>query len=194
MIKTSFIKSCIDPKDFFKDKRSQICFVGRSNVGKSSLINALANNSKLAKTSKTPGRTKLINFFDFEKFVVVDLPGYGYAKADNKTREQIYNLILNCLNYNEKLTCVVQLCNIEVLTEDDQKMSIFLEKTDLKHLVVLTKSDKVAKSTFFNNKKKYIEFLKIKEDQIIDISCKTRYNIDRLLNMLTGIINNESNR
>ncbi len=190
----SFIKSCTQPKDFYKDKRKQICFVGRSNVGKSTLINALANNAKLAKTSKTPGRTRLINFFDFNKFVLVDLPGYGYAKADDKTRETIYELILNCLNYNEQLACVVQLCNIEVLTDDDQKMSIFLEKSHLKHLVVMTKTDKVAKSTFHNNKKKYLDFLKIKEDQIIDISCKTRHNIDKLLNLLGGIINNETNK
>ncbi|MDE6473160.1 MAG: ribosome biogenesis GTP-binding protein YihA/YsxC, partial [Ureaplasma sp.] len=138
-----FIKSATDVEDFFKDKRPQICLVGRSNVGKSSLINALANISNLAKVSKTPGRTRLINFFDFDKFVLVDLPGYGYAKADLKTRELIYDLIINCLNYNEKLTTVIQLCNIDVLTDDDQKMSIFLNKLNVNHLVFLTKADKV---------------------------------------------------
>ncbi|MDE5599339.1 MAG: ribosome biogenesis GTP-binding protein YihA/YsxC, partial [Ureaplasma sp.] len=132
-MKAKFIKSATNVEDFFKDKRPQICLVGRSNVGKSSLINALANISNLARVSKTPGRTRLINFFDFDKFVLVDLPGYGYAKADMQTKELIYDLIIKCLNYNEKLTTVIQLCNIDVLTDDDQKMSIFLNKMNVNH-------------------------------------------------------------
>lgn len=185
-----FIKSATDVEDFFKDKRPQICLVGRSNVGKSSLINALANISNLAKVSKTPGRTRLINFFDFDKFVLVDLPGYGYAKADLKTRELIYDLIINCLNYNEKLTTVIQLCNIDVLTDDDQKMSIFLNKLNVNHLVFLTKADKVNNSFFNNNKKKYLEFLKIDESQLFEVSSKNKKNIAKVLSVMNSISQN----
>ena len=87
----SFIKSCFSTKDWMNDDKREICFIGRSNVGKSSLINALAN-AKIAKTSNTPGRTQLANFYDFEKFRLIDLPGYGFAKV---SKSHITNCFFN---------------------------------------------------------------------------------------------------
>ena len=113
-----FIKSANYVDDYYLDDRNQICFIGRSNAGKSSLINSLANNL-IAKTSSTPGRTRLVNFFDFENFVLVDLPGFGYASGSKKSREDLEKIIYEYLLYAKKLVCICQLCSIDVITESD---------------------------------------------------------------------------
>ena len=95
-----FIKSANYVDDYYLDDRSQICFIGRSNAGKSSLINSLANNL-IAKTSSTPGRTRLVNFFDFENFVLVDLPGFGYASGSKKSREDLEKIIYEYIKKTE---------------------------------------------------------------------------------------------
>lgn len=193
-MKANFIKSAVDVKDYFIDKRHQICVVGRSNVGKSSLINALGNNSKLAKVSNTPGLTRLVNFFDFDKFVLIDLPGYGYAKANDKTKELIYQMIIECLNYNKKIISVIQLCNIDVITEDDLKMARFLKQHNLQHLILLTKDDRVNKSFFNNNKNKIAKFLEVNEDILLNVSSKSKNNINKTLAILNSIVNNYEKR
>ena len=84
----SFITSAARPEQFIKKNKPTIAVVGKSNVGKSSFINALANMKKLAKTSDTPGRTRLVNYFDFGDFVLADLPGYGYAKVSKEEKDK----------------------------------------------------------------------------------------------------------
>ena len=84
----SFITSAARPEQFIKKTKPTIAVVGKSNVGKSSFINALANMKKLAKTSDTPGRTRLVNYFDFGDFVLADLPGYGYAKVSKEEKDK----------------------------------------------------------------------------------------------------------
>ena len=89
-----FIKSSSDKSNWLIHDNKEICFIGRSNVGKSSLINALARNSKLAKVSKMPGRTQLINYFQNENdLIIVDLPGYGYANISYSIQEKMFNMI-----------------------------------------------------------------------------------------------------
>ena len=83
----SFITSAARPEQFIKKTKPTIAVVGKSNVGKSSFINTLANMKKLAKTSDTPGRTRLVNYFDFGDFVLADLPGYGYAKVSKEEKD-----------------------------------------------------------------------------------------------------------
>lgn len=184
-----FIKSAVFPQDFYTDKRQQFGFIGRSNVGKSSLINAIGNNSKLAFTSKTPGHTKVINYFDFDKFILVDLPGYGYAKTSNDKKSQIYEIIINYLNYGHNINTIFVLCDINVITEDDLLICDFLKKEKINFFVILTKNDKVNKSFFHNNKHKYLNYLKIEESQLMDISSKNKTNIDKLLNLIKSLSN-----
>lgn len=185
-----FIKSANFVEQYFVDKRNQVCFVGRSNVGKSSLINALANQ-KIAKTSSTPGHTKLVNFFDFNQYVLVDLPGYGYSKTSGKDSILIKNLINEYLSWSTKLICVFQLCNIDVITQDDVEMSTYLnqmsKKYGINHVVLLTKADKVNNSHFDNNKIKISKFLNVNIDNLIPISAKSKLNINKLKSIILAI-------
>lgn len=182
-----FLKSANLVSQYFSDKRNQICIVGRSNVGKSSLINALANNSKIAKTSSTPGHTKLVNFFDFGDYVLVDLPGYGYSKTEQDTKNVINEMIVEYLNYGHNLICVLQLCNLDVITTEDKEMSVFLNKMPYKHLVVLTKADRTNKSHFDNNKQKIASYLEVDVNDLIPVSVKNNTNITKLKSILKAI-------
>ena len=185
-----FIKSANLVDQYFTDKRNQICFVGRSNVGKSSLINALANNTKLAKTSSTPGHTQLVNFFDFNSYVLVDLPGYGFAKTSRDKKDTIQAMIGEYLSWSTKLVAVFQLCNIDVITEDDLKMAKYLQsfkKHNIEHFVLLTKADKVNKSHFDNNKIKIANYLGVDVENILPVSSKNKQNIDKLKALINAI-------
>lgn len=126
------------------DGRPEFAVVGRSNVGKSSLINTLAHQKSLAKTSRTPGRTQLINFFDFGPFVLVDLPGYGYAKVSHTTQAYWRKELSRFLRDRPTLQGVVHLMDARhPLQENDRQMREFLLQAEVPLLVVLTKVDDV---------------------------------------------------
>ena len=122
--------------------------LGRSNVGKSSFINALANNKKLAKTSNTPGKTRLINFFNFaDTFTIADLPGYGYAKVSKSEKERWSGLIEGYLEADRNLRLVFMLIDMRhAPTKDDVQMVNYLIDTEMPFVIVLTKADKLNKS------------------------------------------------
>ena len=96
-----FITSVADSSKFYKTDKPVIAVAGKSNVGKSSVINMLANNRKLARTSVTPGRTRLINYFDFGEFVLADLPGYGYAKVSKAEKDKWARLLEDFMSESE---------------------------------------------------------------------------------------------
>ncbi len=146
--KSTFVKSVASPKNLINDGVNQIAFVGRSNVGKSSLINMLVNNGKLARTSNTPGRTRLINYFLInDKFYFVDLPGYGYAKASKTMAEGWQSLIEPYIVNNPQLKCVcVLLDSRHAPNELDKQMIDFLVYYNVPFLLVATKCDKFSKS------------------------------------------------
>jgi GTP-binding protein len=127
--------------------RPEYAVVGRSNVGKSSLLNTLAHQKALAKTSRTPGRTQLINFFDFGPFVFVDLPGYGYAKVSHAKRDYWSKELARFLRDRPTLQGVVHLMDARhPLQENDLQMREFLLQVEVPLLVVLTKVDDVKQS------------------------------------------------
>ncbi len=142
----TFITSVASLDKLYKTDKPIIAIVGKSNVGKSSIINMLAGNNKLARTSVTPGRTRLINYFDFGSFVLADLPGYGYAKVSKEEKEK-WGTLLESFIVNEKLALIISLVDIRHdPTEDDLMMVNFLYHYRLPFVIVATKADKLSKS------------------------------------------------
>jgi GTP-binding protein len=142
-----FVTSATKVENCPPNDRPEYAVVGRSNVGKSSLINTLANQRALAKTSRTPGRTQLINFFDFGPFVLADLPGYGYAKVSKSMQAYWGKELTRFLRERPSLTGVVHLMDARhPLQANDQEMRELLLSYDLPLLVVLTKADELRQS------------------------------------------------
>ncbi len=148
--KTHYIKSAELPKDYPKISHhiNQVAICGRSNVGKSTLLNELTNNSKLAKTSKTPGKTQLLNFFEIdERLVVVDLPGYGFAKVPDKVKNNWGKTITEFLEHAERVELILFLLDIRrEPNSEDLEFIHWLHHYQKPFLLVLTKIDKVSKN------------------------------------------------
>lgn len=182
-----FIKSCASKDDWLIDLKKEICFVGRSNVGKSSLINALANQ-KIAKTSNTPGRTQLANFYDFNHYRIVDLPGYGYANVNKQKQFELSKIISDYINLRQNIFAVFQIIDILVITDLDIEILNLLNKKFKNHFILLNKIDKVSKSYFYNNKIKILKKLEKNEGFVIPISSKKNLNINFLKNFIDKMV------
>ena len=147
---TRFLLSGFSLKDLPEDQGIEIAFCGRSNSGKSSVLNALARNKKLAKTSKTPGRTQAINIFsldDQKMRRIADLPGYGFAKVSKKTQKEWAGFINDYLNFRKSLRGLVIIMDIRhPFKESDLTLIDWCHKTSTALLILLNKSDKLSKS------------------------------------------------
>ncbi len=146
--KTNLVITAGLSRQLIKDGVPQIAFVGRSNVGKSSLINSLLGRKKLARVSSEPGKTITVNYYEVDnKIFLVDLPGYGFARRAKSDITKWSSLTEDYFVGNESLTYVLQLIDIRVgLTEDDKMMLSYLDHYDLPYLVVATKCDKLNKT------------------------------------------------
>ena len=143
-----FVCSAMRPDQYPRDGRSEVAFVGRSNVGKSSLMNSLLGRKGLAKTSGTPGKTQTINFFDVNhRFYCVDLPGYGFAKVPLAVKDAWGRVMTAYLRDREPLKLVCQLVDARHKpTEHDLEMLELLDEAEVPTLVVATKFDKLKAS------------------------------------------------
>ncbi|MBQ8253923.1 MAG: YihA family ribosome biogenesis GTP-binding protein [Clostridia bacterium] len=139
---------------FPRDSRPQIVFSGRSNVGKSSLINTLLGRKNLARVSSAPGKTITVNFYDIDKKLwFVDIPGYGYAKRDFKDKKRWSALTDNFLSSPAQKRLILQLIDMKVgPTEDDYMMLDWLDESETPYVIVATKCDKLNKTDFNANK------------------------------------------
>lgn len=147
MAKMTFIKSAVKMKDFPVGKLKEVAFAGRSNAGKSSLINVWANQ-KIAKVSQSPGKTRLLNFFSMgESYIIVDMPGYGYASRGNEEVGTWKKMIENYLKQRPQLAGLVLIMDMaRDWTSDEEVLSQFVMKQDLPVAVALTKADKFSKN------------------------------------------------
>jgi GTP-binding protein len=160
----------------------EVAFSGRSNVGKSSLLNTLVRRKSFARVSRTPGRTREINFFRVnDRFVLADLPGYGYAKISKERKADWRPLIEGYLKHTNALSGVVQLLDIRrEPSEDDVAMIDFLAELELPTIVVLTKSDKLSSSAADARAGDIMKSLSLSEEQTIVFSSATGLGRDEL--------------
>ena len=164
----------------------EFAFVGRSNVGKSSLINSLCNQKSLAKASATPGKTRMINYFDInDSFRFVDLPGYGYAKV-GKTHLDVWSGVLGeYLKQSTSLVTIFVLMDIRhTPSEQDRQMIDFLVYNQLPFMVIATKIDKLAKSKVFAGVNAIASTLKIRTEMVLTSSSETGQGKDKILNYI----------
>jgi len=173
----AFVKSTIRPQEFPRDGRPEFAFAGRSNVGKSSLLNALLNRKGLAKTSRTPGKTRTINFFDVNnRLYFVDLPGYGFAQVPKHVKQQWSEVMLGYLSNRKPLRLVIQLLDARHgPTDKDLEMLALLEEAKAPTLVVTTKIDKLGRAERERNLAAIRKTLDLDQDALlIPFSAVTR--------------------
>ena len=163
-------------------KWPEVAFAGRSNVGKSSLLNQLVRRKRLARVSNTPGRTREVNFFLVnDRFVLVDLPGYGYARISKERRAEWKPLIKGYLRTSTELRGIVQLLDVRHdPTSDDRQMIAFLASIGIPTLFALTKTDKLGASQRKTRIAALTEELSVSEDQVIPFSAVTGEGRDEL--------------
>jgi len=164
-----FVISAVHPDQFPQDGRPEVAFVGRSNVGKSSLLNALLQRKRMAKTSGTPGKTQTINFFDVNGAIYfTDLPGYGYAKVPKKVKEHWGRVMTAYLATRKTLRLVVHLVDARhPPTDKDLDMLALLDRAEVPTLIAATKIDKLKRSERARNLRTIRKTLGLDEDALI---------------------------
>ncbi|ADE19811.1 ribosome biogenesis GTP-binding protein YihA/YsxC [Mycoplasma crocodyli] len=189
-----FIKSSTDKSNWYDHQASEICFWGRSNVGKSSLLNAIVNNKSLARVSKTPGRTQLLNYFenDLSKNIIVDLPGYGYAKISKSQKDKMLKMIDEYLKNSSSLKAVLLLIDSRHgITNIDREIINYLVSINLPIVLIYTKIDKL-------NQKEKSQLIKMSKNEFsinkfnyLFVSSQTRQGIDELNKNIDDIFKGE---
>ncbi len=174
----------------------EIALVGRSNVGKSSLLNRLANRRDLARISSRPGRTQTINFYKFPDLRIVDLPGYGYAQVSKRVREEWGPMIETYLRERQALKGVIHIVDLRHRpTNDDKLMNTWLQSYGVPHVVVATKADKVARGRWSQYTKVIREVLGVEP---IAFSARTgageKEVLTAMANLLAGTVEHQEHQ
>jgi GTP-binding protein len=188
------IVSAVNPEGYPESELPEIAMVGRSNVGKSSVINFLTGRKSLARVGNTPGKTRLINFFSLEdKILLVDLPGYGYAQVSKEERARWGKIVETYLNQRRQLRLVLMLVDIRHKpTADDRLMYEWLCSAGKPHIILATKADKISRTHYREHVNEIKKTLNIIPDiPVIPVSVtkKTGYNEvwDRICEVLPGL-------
>lgn len=197
MLNTSgakFITSAARGDQLITPNKPMIAVCGKSNVGKSSFINMLANQKKLARTSAEPGRTRLINYFDFGGFILADLPGYGYAKVSKEEKARWAKLLDEFFARKEEIAHVFALVDIRhEPTADDVTMINFLNYHKMPFTVAATKADKLSRMKANENVRKIAVFLGVAEGNVLPTSAQIGLGraetLDKIERIISGDIN-----
>ena len=185
----TFITSAASKAQFIKPNKPMIAVCGKSNVGKSSFINMLANQKKLAKTSSAPGRTRLVNYFDFGEFILADLPGYGFAQVSKAEKAKWAKTLDQFFQDKENLAHVFMLADSRHdPTADDVQMIEYLHFHVLPFTVVLTKADKLSKMKLKEHKKAIAADLYMGENNLLATSSETGYGKDDVLTKIAEVL------
>jgi GTP-binding protein len=189
ILSAEFVTSATKPVQYPPVKYPEMAFAGRSNVGKSSLINTLVNRKRLVKTSSTPGRTQLINFFDInQKMTFVDLPGYGYAKVPAAVRKKWGPMIENYLSSRRALKGVVVIMDIRrIPRQEEHDLIDWLKYFSIDGILVLTKTDKLSKQKRLKQHIAIAEALTVDPTKLILFSAKSRQGRDAVWNAIISL-------
>lgn len=183
IVTADFVISAVSPRQYPADGLPEVALVGRSNVGKSSLINTMLNRKSLARTSSKPGKTQTLNYFRINgQLYFVDFPGYGYAKVAKSIKAQWGKMIETYLTGREELKLVLQLVDIRhPPTKDDIAMYAWCKEIGLPTVVVATKGDKIARGRWLQHSKVIRQELDVRgDDTLIIFSAETRQGRDEL--------------
>ena len=185
----TFITSASRAEQFITPDKPMIAVCGKSNVGKSSLINMLANRKKLAKTSSEPGRTRLVNYFDFGEFILADLPGYGFARVSKTEKEKWAKTLDAFFKKKEQIAHIFMLVDARHdPTSDDMHMLEFLHYHILPFSVVMTKADKLSRMKIKEHKKAIASDLYLGEGNLLAMSSETGLGKAELLEKIRQVI------
>ena len=184
-----FITSAARADQFIRPNKPMIAVCGKSNVGKSSLINMLAGQKRLAKTSSEPGRTRLVNYFDFGEFILADLPGYGFARVSKTEKQKWAKTLDEFFQRKEEIAHVFMLADSRHdPTEDDLQMLEYLNFHILPFTVVLTKADKLSKMKLKEHIRAIAADLYLGAGTLIATSSDTGFGKVELLNKIHSVI------
>jgi len=180
-----FVKSIFNNKDLLQDNLPTFVMVGKSNVGKSSFINALTNNKKLAKVGSNPGKTRSINYFKInDEFYLVDLPGYGFSKMSLKEKENINKLTNNFLENNLNIRHIFFLVDIRHdPTENDRAMYDWLASKQIPCTIIANKADKLSKT----KAEEMLQIIRKKlfaDNEIIAFSSENKIGVENVLKII----------
>ena len=185
----TFITSAAKAEQFITPTKPMIAVCGKSNVGKSSFINMLANRKKLAKTSSEPGRTRLVNYFDFGEFILADLPGYGFARVSKSEKDKWAKTLDAFFRKKEGIAHVFMLADSRHdPTADDEQMIQYLHFNIIPFTVVLTKADKLSKMKLKEHKKAIAADLYLTENDLLATSAETSYGKEDVLKKIGEIL------
>ena len=184
--KSEFVKSAVVEKDYPDfNNIVEFSFIGRSNVGKSSLINSLTKRKSLARTSKTPGRTQLINYFLInDKIYFVDLPGYGFAKVPDTIKKNWGKTIESYLISNREKVVFLLLDLRRVPSNEDMEMLKWLEHFGIEYYIIFTKADKLSNNEKFKQLKEIRKKLVFKNEDVFFYSSLKNTGREELLNFI----------
>ena len=184
-----FITSAANKGGFIVPDKPMIAVCGKSNVGKSSFINMLARQNKLAKTSNTPGRTRLVNYFDFGEFILADLPGYGFARVSKGEKEKWAKTLDQFFQNKDSIAHVFMLVDSRHdPTEDDVQMIEFLHYHTIPFTVTLTKADKLSRMKLKERIKAIAADLYLGEKNLLATSSETGYGKNDVLGKIRSVI------